>query len=166
MTKLTDADLTPDQLLLVNALDGFKDATALLSQAWEKCDPDAITNYPSYLPSFDEFAHAVVDMEFKLPPNPIVAVGTRVVCTFVDDRGGCFSVNPGEFGEVTECRDELLRIRLDRYHPGADEWHNEAVITGDDGIDLASCEASSRTQIQRYFEEHYAVIHPIPTRSN
>jgi hypothetical protein len=149
------------------ALGDFQRAAQALDRAWEgPLKGDEISSYPTYLPSFDEFVNDIMDMSVICPSIPIVETGTRVVCTSLDERGGHFYVQPGEFGTVVEDMDHILRIKLDLHHDGAAEWDNEAVITPEDGAVLASADASPRTQIQRYFEEHYAVIHPIPTRSN
>ena len=56
---------TPEQnARFAHALAQFKHATAELDAAWNDIPGDGLQGYPSYLPSFDEFALEVAAMEF------------------------------------------------------------------------------------------------------
>jgi hypothetical protein len=50
---------------LEKALAGFQQSCSTLVRAWPDGKPDAIDNYPDFLPDFGEFAMAVLDMEVK-----------------------------------------------------------------------------------------------------
>lgn len=127
---------------LAEALEEFKRATAKLTSIW--CDSDSIdtvSNYPSYLPSFDEFNCDVMEMSFD-PPAPelpeMPPVGTIVRARYdLDGAFPSFYWPKGWTGEIvnipTPDEGDSVEIRAHRYlGPGAHEWDNCRVIGLDD----------------------------------
>jgi hypothetical protein len=116
------------------ALVDFKAAVGALSEAWQHEDGDAIKGYPIYLPSFDEFAHDVMDMQIYRPELPeLPAVGMIVRARYALDGGGHFTWHKGWTGVIKDISDDLVEVECHRYlGPGAHEWENCRVISIDD----------------------------------
>jgi hypothetical protein len=84
-------------------LEAFKAATLRFSEAWKHEDGDMIADYPSYLPSFDEFVLDVLAMKVRPRPQP----ARFKVGDLVED-------NEGDKAEVVDTSPVLgVRVKWD-----------------------------------------------------
>jgi hypothetical protein len=122
-----------------NALQKFKDAACMLDQAWQAGRGGSIENYPSYLPSFDQFVTDLLAMRLHQPPLPeLPAVGTILRARHHLDCGGQARWPAGWTGEIVAFDGEYAHVQAHRYIAGLSEWDNCRTISVEDGVN--ACE--------------------------
>ena len=94
---------------LHNALAGFKAAALKLARELETADVHELAGYPAYLPSFDEFAHDLIDVElfdadvnFDVRPSNVRIPGDDA--ELFDAFGADTSAEASPLGEVDDAR--------------------------------------------------------------
>ena len=67
----------------------------------------------------------------RFRPRPALATGARVRFVREVERYPHFVVLEGELGTVTVCDAEMVAVRMDEPHDGAQEWANECIWAAD-----------------------------------